>query len=180
MPIWPVHVESWQYECCGEPFGVGDRVRWTLVLAGQGEQSWGWPDETLVELRVVGRRSGESEAEGTRQVVSTAEGLEVVLGASATDDDDAVRGLLIEEHHGAVPEDMQPVAGVVRELKVVSQRFLLSGRSLTPIPGAVRFRAVERMPDAFAVPHPDDEAPEQWREVGALVELELDEQAAKA
>jgi hypothetical protein len=49
-----------------------------------------------------------------------------------------------------------------------------SGRSLTPIAGAVRFRAVDRMPDFFSSPHPDDQAPEQWSEVGALVDLELD------
>jgi hypothetical protein len=87
-------------------------------------------------------------------------------------DDVTVRGSLIEEHHGGVPEDLRPAEGVVRALKVVSQRFRLSGRALTPIPGAVRFREVDRMPNAFTHPDPDEMAREQWLEIGALVELE--------
>jgi hypothetical protein len=171
MPTWPVHVASWQHECCGEPFGIGDRVCWRLVLTSDGDDSWGWPEETLVELRAAGRRSAQSE-EGAKDVISTAEGPEVV--AQAAGDGDVVRGLLIEEHHGAAPDDLRPAEGVVRGIQVVSQRFRLSGRSLTPIAGAVRFRTVDRMPDLFPSPHPDDQAPEQWSEVGALVDLELD------
>ena len=30
--VVPVVVEGWQYECCGEPPAVGDRVVWRLVL----------------------------------------------------------------------------------------------------------------------------------------------------
>jgi hypothetical protein len=107
------------------------------------------------------------------QVISTSDGPEVVVGPLAADDV-TVRGSLIEEHHGGVPEDLRPADGVVRALKVVSQRFRLSGRALTPIPGAVRFREVDRMPNAFTHPDPDEMAPEQRLEIGALVELELD------
>jgi hypothetical protein len=79
-----------------------------------------------------------------------------------------VRGTLIEEHHGGVPANLPEVRGTVRRLRLVSQRFRLAGRSLIPIPGAVRFRDVDRMPDTFAAPDPHDDAPEQWREIGAL------------
>ncbi len=174
MPIWPVYVQDWQYECCGEPFGVGDRVRWTLLLTEDTKGDWGWPEPMLADLGVVGRRFVDSEEEGTTEVVSTWEGPEIALEPSAGRNRDVVRGSLVEDHHGGVPADLRPVEGVVRGLKVVSQRFRLSDRYLTPIPGAVRFRNVERMPDAFAHPHPHDQAREQWMELGALAELDLD------
>ncbi len=31
MRVVRVWVDGWQVECCGEPFAVGDTVRWTLV-----------------------------------------------------------------------------------------------------------------------------------------------------
>lgn len=96
------------------------------------------------------------------------------MGPSVADNDVTVRGSLIEEHHGGVPADLRPAEGVVRRLKVVSQRFRLSGRTLTPIPETVRFREVDRMPAAFTHPHPGETAREQWLEIGALVELEID------
>ncbi|MEU6442635.1 DUF6578 domain-containing protein [Streptomyces sp. NPDC047046] len=37
MTRWQVFYESWQFACCGEPFAVGDTVRWPLVLAVGGE-----------------------------------------------------------------------------------------------------------------------------------------------
>jgi hypothetical protein len=73
MPTWPVHVQDWQHECCGEPFGIGDRVRWTLVLTDESHEGWCWPDEMMVELRVVGRRPAESEDEGAVEVISTSD-----------------------------------------------------------------------------------------------------------
>ena len=30
MTVW---VDAWQMQCCGEPFGVGSRVSWTLIDA---------------------------------------------------------------------------------------------------------------------------------------------------
>jgi hypothetical protein len=28
-------MSAWQMQCCGEPFGVGSRVRWTLASVGE-------------------------------------------------------------------------------------------------------------------------------------------------
>ena len=33
-----VHYESWQYECCGTPFKVGDVVQWTAYK--DGDEYW--------------------------------------------------------------------------------------------------------------------------------------------
>jgi hypothetical protein len=73
-----------------------------------------------------------------------------------------------------VPEDLRPAEGVVRALKVVSQRFRLSGRALTPIPGAVRFARSIECPTPSRTPTRMKWPREQWLEIGALVELELD------
>jgi hypothetical protein len=35
MPL-PVSVESWQIECCWEPFRIGEHVRWRLMFVEQG------------------------------------------------------------------------------------------------------------------------------------------------
>jgi hypothetical protein len=101
------------------------------------------------------------------------DGPEVVVGASVANDDVTVRGRRTRNTTVGVPADLRPAEGVVCELKVVSQRFRLSGRTLTAIPGTARFREVDRMPEAFAH-DPDETAREQWLEIGALVELELD------
>ena len=45
--VVPVVVEGWQYECCGEPPAVGDRVAWRLVLQ---QPAWG---EAAVDLPVT-------------------------------------------------------------------------------------------------------------------------------
>jgi hypothetical protein len=174
LPVWPVHVEDWQYECCGEPFAIGDRIRWTLVLVQDSEGSRGWPKEMLVDLRVVGRRLSEDERNRQVEVVSTSDGPEIAVHPSAGPDQNLLRGSLIEEHHGGVPDDLRPVEGVVRSLKVVSQQFRRAGRTLTPIAGAVRLGEIERMPTSFVHTPPDDVALQQWHEIGALAELEFD------
>ncbi|MFJ4412757.1 DUF6578 domain-containing protein [Streptomyces sp. NPDC088925] len=53
MTRWQVFYEAWQFECCGEPFAVGDMVRWPLVLEVGAEG----PDtvEGRVEEGVVAR-----------------------------------------------------------------------------------------------------------------------------
>jgi hypothetical protein len=143
------------------------------VLVQDSEGTRGWPEEMVVELRVAGRRRSDSDTHGGGDVVATSEGPEIAVGEEVAGDQGVLRGSLIEEHHGGVPDDLRPIEGVVRGLKVVSQRFRLADRTLTPIPGTVRFREVERMPDRFVSPS-GDTSPEQWREIGALAEIELD------
>ncbi|MBT2399539.1 DUF6578 domain-containing protein [Streptomyces sp. ISL-100] len=37
MALWRMKYDDWQMECCGEPFSVGDEVRWRLALRGPDE-----------------------------------------------------------------------------------------------------------------------------------------------
>lgn len=34
-----IFYESWQIQCCGKPFKIGDRVRWSCVLPADKEQT---------------------------------------------------------------------------------------------------------------------------------------------
>jgi hypothetical protein len=166
MPVFPVFVEDWQHECCGEPFGVGDTVAWRLGLGHDPDGMWGWPDEMLVELRPTGRRES-----GEQYIVTLASGLQVAVGRSAVTEGGVVRGTLTEDHHGVVPDEVRPVEGVVRRLRVVRQRKRRHDRSWTPVAGAVELRDVRTMPDAFE--SFDPEARESWTELGALADLEV-------
>ncbi len=39
VPLWPVVVQAWEWECCGEPLAVGDEVAWTLLLREPGDEA---------------------------------------------------------------------------------------------------------------------------------------------
>jgi hypothetical protein len=90
----------------------------------------------------------------------------VAVGRSAVTEGGVVRGTLTEDHHGVVPDEVRPVEGVVRRLRVVRQRKRRHDRSWTPVAGAVELRDVRTMPDAFE--SFDPEARESWTELGAL------------
>lgn len=36
-----VYYQSWQLQCCGDPFSVGDKVEWTCALPGEFKNSHG-------------------------------------------------------------------------------------------------------------------------------------------
>ena len=37
-----VYYESWQMQCCGEPFGVGDTVSWRVALGSEHRSETSW------------------------------------------------------------------------------------------------------------------------------------------
>ncbi len=120
MPVW---VDDWQYQCCGEPFKVGSPVEWTLTLDREdfirralGAQAPAWS----VIVPVLAPAPGEeissiiAGADGLRVFVAKDSGL-VSPGGQAS-----VRlGLLVEEHHGGVPEGLAPTRGRVRRIRLV-------------------------------------------------------------
>ncbi|MFE0253329.1 DUF6578 domain-containing protein [Streptomyces sp. NPDC059010] len=57
MGIRQVFYESWQMECCGTPFQVGDEVSWPLLLRDADDVcGGGWPDRlTGIAGRTAGR-----------------------------------------------------------------------------------------------------------------------------
>lgn len=119
-----VWVDSWQFQCCGEDFGVGDPVSWRL----KGSNS-DWAATQLGEhapppvgwLPVVGRLAGNGFA-GAGTVVG-AGGLWVFLATKGQEppQERAERwvGQLSEDHHIGVPEDARPTAAVVRRIRLV-------------------------------------------------------------
>lgn len=59
MPVWPVLVQDWQHECCGDPFSVGDEVAWTLVFLD--ELAVSTPEEMVVEAKVRVEGAGTAD-----------------------------------------------------------------------------------------------------------------------
>ena len=43
-----VWVDDWQHECCGEPFALGQEVRWLLAPDDAGRQALLRPDDGVV------------------------------------------------------------------------------------------------------------------------------------
>lgn len=136
MTTWPVLVQHWQIDCCGDRFAIGDEVAWTLALSTDDAGTWGWPEAMLIELQATGRRSALSDT-GQAQMILSVDGVEVAVDGGV---DRPLCGALIEQHHGGVPAGVLPVSGVVRRIRVVSQKFRSSGnRSWVPVPGVVQF-----------------------------------------
>lgn len=135
-PLVPVWMDSWQYECCGDPFAVGDRVRWSLRPADLGFLAPvlgallpGWHADDLPLIRVddptvVGRGD-----------------LAVVLAPGQPHR----VGLLAEEHHGEIPEGAPATTGTVASIRVVrwrSEERPPGGRTWHPVPGSAELEDV--------------------------------------
>jgi hypothetical protein len=143
-----VLVDDWQFECCGEPFGIGDEVAWTLELIDGSR----YPAEFHVTL------SGElfeleREVEPSR--VARPDGISRALRvgqltvAVAPFGDPPISGVLHEDHHDGLPASLPPTRGVVTSIAVRSERFTIEGNTWTPIPRSTTTRKVERTPQGF-------------------------------
>lgn len=169
MSIWQVFVEGWQFECCGDPFTVGDEVSWTLMLRdGPGE----WPQEVLVELEprpdhlaIVDERDGMVVAGGEIQAWWP--------GTPAAPNGARVRGALVEEHHGDAPPEVPPAHGVVRRIRLVTAPYARSAElGWRPASTHWALKELSSSPNRFASRLPD--AGEFGEvETGMLVELDV-------
>ncbi|MEV8591751.1 DUF6578 domain-containing protein [Streptomyces sp. NPDC052012] len=152
MGLWQVMYESWQMECCGEPFGVGDEVRWPLLLEDADSfYGGGWHDQLT---KVSGPVEDLPDGEGSVRVVREESGLTVALAGER----DALRpgewiravGLLsVERHSGEWPE----VTGRVRAVQVLTQGFgetAPGSRTFEPVARERSLRSVSRCPKWFA------------------------------
>jgi hypothetical protein len=167
MGMWPVCVQAWQFQCCGDPFGVGDEVAWTLVL-DLHELDWGWPADTRVELSAVAVSPGPGIP-----TITTAEGPRVALQPPSEPRVGRYTGRLVEDHHGSVPDDLPPTVGIVRRIRAFN--VLLhkkSGRAYEPVPGRLDIIEVNDMPRDLPPPEASTED-QQWSFYGAFVDLEL-------
>jgi hypothetical protein len=171
MPTWPVYLDAWQIECCGDAFPVGHTVAWTLVFVDDADA--GPADAMFVDLEPTGRRHAQAES-GAEMVILSVGEVEVATFGHAGEGaaSGPLRGVLYEEHHGGVPASLRATRGVVRRLRVVSRECRLEDRSWQPLAGTERLRDVDRVPDHFAAL---PESPGRHRhETGVLADLELE------
>ncbi|MHA6784578.1 DUF6578 domain-containing protein [Pseudonocardia saturnea] len=135
-PLVPVWMDSWQYECCGAPFAVGDRVRWTLQPADleflAPPLGALLPDWTVDDLPLI--RADDPIVVGRGD-------LAVVLAPGQPHR----VGLLAEDHHVGIPEGAPATAGTVASIRVVRWRTEErppGGRAWYPVPGSAELEDV--------------------------------------
>lgn len=120
ITVW---VDSWQYQCCGDAFGVGNAISWRL-----GASDDDWLDLVLGDRMPapVGSLSvlDHLGAEGSP-------GLGVIVGVGGlrvfVRDDDATSGadggcwvgVPYEDHHVDVPEDAPATEAVVQRIRLI-------------------------------------------------------------
>jgi len=121
--LLPVSVESWQIECCWEPFRIGEHVHWRLMFVEQGRFE---PEpEQQVELTAHAEpfswEDGEQDRAGIRLCTAAAvlywSPPEPITGAVT------VVGSVWEDHHAGVPEDFPVTAAVIRRLRVETREY---------------------------------------------------------
>ncbi|MGQ0573339.1 MAG: DUF6578 domain-containing protein [Pseudonocardia sp.] len=162
VPVW---LAGWQHECCGEPFAVGDAVRWLLTAA----------DGPFL-ARVLGPLMPQWSAElPVRGSVTSGSMTFPVLGlgdlAVVGEPGPGARrtvGLLAEEHHDRVPPDSPTTAGRVRSIRVVRWRYEPDPdeHGLRPVAGSA---TVEQMHASDRWPRPVGDSSFH----GFLVELDV-------
>jgi hypothetical protein len=161
---WPIFVEGWQHECCGEPFAVGDRVRWDLALVA------GTPGLEIAEVELGGAQVERVDwSDGGRERVDLRlGGLHVGWEGERGGER---RGLLLEDHHAVSGAASTPTEGVVRRIRLVVAHYERSDeRSYRPTGVPARLVDLERAPDGFASALEGDRP---WLEDGLLVDLEV-------
>jgi hypothetical protein len=172
VSTWPVFVEHWQLECCGDAFALGDEVAWTLVLAT--DRGSAISPEMLVEAAIELGGHATTDGGTTGAIVHVAgefdawlAGDPTVVGAGKA------RGVLVEEHHGDVPAALVPVRGVVRRIRLVTEDFRnVSDRTWEHVAGTATYEDLERSPRGFGSGL-DSDGPVRRGRTGLLVDLEL-------
>ncbi len=88
-----------------------------------------------------------------------------------------LRGYLVEDHHGSVPDNLPTTRGVVRQIDVATcayRREFAGGRSWVPVPGSERLRPVRKSPKWFRHDLPrDDTTAAGELETGLLIMLDV-------
>lgn len=178
--VVPVVVEGWQYECCGEPPAVGDRVAWRLVLQ---QPAWG---EAAVDLPVTVEPLPAEEREewrrlgndpGPEPVLARVDGLTVFVADGSRLSDGRLRGVLQEERHVDAPTGVPSTRGTVTRVRLVSREYRrVSDRSLHSVPGTEELVDVQATPPSLPYDPPPDDAL-LWRHTPeVLVDLRVDPQ----
>jgi hypothetical protein len=163
MPIYPVLIDAWQFECCGEPFAVGDTVSFPLELLPPDR----FAAELHVELRGATPAGAVRDDEGTARQLFRTGSLIAAAGESGR-----ASGVLHEQRHGGLPDSMPRTRGVAERISIGSVLYRKEGEDWLPVPGTMSLRAVERTPEAFDAVPEGKEPP--TGEAGMVVYLRVD------
>jgi hypothetical protein len=170
VPVW---VESWQLQCCGEPFEVGAAVSWRLttdskdfILRALGARAPAWSAALPRLAEVTG-----SEVSGA---TFGADGLNVFIDPSVDARPVGPNGvllrLLVEDHHVGVPDAVVPTPGQVSRIDLVRFGYERDDdhQACRPRAGDAALTEVARA-DKWPVDEVDGRS-----FVGYLVQLEVD------
>lgn len=147
-PVIEIVVESWEIECCAPPPVVGEQATWWALFVPStdhpfsAEHLWSVvPPQPAPRLH----RDGVVAAWGGGHTAP-----------APPPGEHRLRGHLSGAAH-VFPEDLPPVTGRVRRLRVLSHEFAADPGgtyALSPIPGSVAVRDVDASPRWFARPAP--------------------------
>ena len=163
-----VFLDGWQIECCADPPGPGDHVRWPLIWLDDADGPGGMQVDWRSDLLPVSARN-EPDDLLLRHGVLTA----YWRGPAPA----RTRGRLVADVHGGVPEQVPPVAGSVVSVGLVDQAYRRSApRTYVPVSGDFRLRPVPRSPKWFSSDRWDeDHLPDLVRsDSGVLVRLSME------
>lgn len=165
-------VQDWQFECCGDPFAVGDEVAWTLLFFV--EPAVPMPGEMYVDTRVRVERKGTADDGTIGHIVCLGDELPAWWAGPGLCPV-SVRGVLMEEHHGGVPCDLPRSRGVVRRIQLVTQEYRnVGGVTWEPASATADYQELTSTPPEFDADL-ESPAPHRRMQIGLLVDLEVSE-----
>ncbi|SDN52642.1 DUF6578 domain-containing protein [Allokutzneria albata] len=163
MTIVPVLIEDWQYECCGDPFKIGDRVTWQLCYFNELGELLSPAERARLSLGVEAIPDSEDahlssgELHAFWRHPSTGDGLVEITG------------VLYEEHHDVHP--VPKTTGTVKRIRRLAMRHRCEdGNVWYREPGTETFTELwesDLEPDA-----PAEAEQARWG-IGMLVDLEV-------
>lgn len=177
LSTWPVFVQDWQFECCGEPFAIGDEVAWTLVFVSEPPITT--PEEMFVDCVVKAESTGTADDGRSGQIVRVGDELCAWLqGDDRLAVEAMTRGMLIEEHHGGVPADIARTRGIVRRIRLVTQDYRnVGGVQWEPASARADYMDLPATPAGF---RSDLEAAPLGRvQTGLLVDFEVSDREGR-
>ncbi|MDQ2706163.1 MAG: hypothetical protein M3Z25_00300 [Actinomycetota bacterium] len=169
-----VSVDDWEIECCAPPPVVGQPTSWTLqFIAATASTTPELHRDSLWD--VVERGSGSVLIDDAVSAFWLPPN-----GPAPRPGRARLHGFLAGTVHGGlVPDEVPRITGVVRRIRVIARRFVLSGtgpgRMLEPVPGTLTLTDVARSPRWFATPAPrtSDHPDNPPFETGVLLDLDV-------
>lgn len=149
----PVLVEEWQFACCGDPFAIGDLVRWRLSFSADDDHV---PDAARVTVDAVVGESIESDQRRAGSLITVQRGAAAGVTAfgAAHPPGTVVQlaGAFAEDHHDLVPAVVPPTSGRITRVREARVAYEARGRVLVPDPSTWQLHDIrglaDRTPDA--------------------------------